>query len=220
MKGIDTQLEYDTLLIGVSKEKLEKRLEKILDIRKFEIDLYWKRATYFWAFLIAAFTAYGITVSSFSQNANKNDLLKFRFAIICFGFLLSIAFFLVNKASRFWQENWEAHTDYSEQRVLGPLYSLTFPTSSRKSLFNLSDSYSASVSRINIYISFVIIVIWLSLLLDFSQQYLKFARSIASVDVFYTGLLLFSLLSVHFLLFRTISDLGESPSKFVLRERP
>ena len=29
-----------------------------LDIRKFEIDLYWKRAAYFWTFIAAAFGAY------------------------------------------------------------------------------------------------------------------------------------------------------------------
>jgi hypothetical protein len=30
-----------------------------LDIRKFEIELYWKRATYFWTFIGATFAAYG-----------------------------------------------------------------------------------------------------------------------------------------------------------------
>jgi lipopolysaccharide export LptBFGC system permease protein LptF len=28
------------------------------DIRKFEIELYWKRATYFWTFIAAAFAGY------------------------------------------------------------------------------------------------------------------------------------------------------------------
>ena len=32
-----------------------------LDIRKFEIELYWKRATYYWAFIAAAFAGYALT---------------------------------------------------------------------------------------------------------------------------------------------------------------
>lgn len=33
----------------------KKALENILDIRKFEIEMYWKRATYFWTFIGAVF---------------------------------------------------------------------------------------------------------------------------------------------------------------------
>ena len=33
-------------------------LKVALDIRKFEIELYWKRTTFFWAFLVAIYTAY------------------------------------------------------------------------------------------------------------------------------------------------------------------
>ena len=32
-----------------------RALAYALDIRKFEIELYWKRGTYFWAFIAAAF---------------------------------------------------------------------------------------------------------------------------------------------------------------------
>ncbi len=35
-------------------QDLKKRaLERAIDIRKFEIDLYWKRAAYFWTFIAA-----------------------------------------------------------------------------------------------------------------------------------------------------------------------
>jgi hypothetical protein len=125
---------------------------------------------------------------------------------------------MVNKASKFWQENWEAHADFSEQKVLGPLYRLTFPASNRQDLFSLTERYSASVSRINIYISVVIIVFWLSMLLDFCYQNLSIAKSIASIDIYYTGLLLFTSYSCYFLLFKTGSDLEKSSSKFILRD--
>ena len=45
------------------EDKEEKALEHALDIRKFEIELYWKRATYFWTFIgatLAGFVAGGI----------------------------------------------------------------------------------------------------------------------------------------------------------------
>lgn len=40
------------------KSDAEKALQFALDIRKFEIDLYWKRATYFWAFLAVTLAGY------------------------------------------------------------------------------------------------------------------------------------------------------------------
>jgi hypothetical protein len=42
----------------LNKPLLEKALEHALDIRKFEIELYWKRASYFWTLIAAAFAAY------------------------------------------------------------------------------------------------------------------------------------------------------------------
>ncbi|MBV5304022.1 MAG: hypothetical protein JZU70_07475 [Chlorobium sp.] len=41
-----------------NKSKVKKALKHALDIRKFEIELYWKRATYFWALIVVAFTGY------------------------------------------------------------------------------------------------------------------------------------------------------------------
>lgn len=41
--------------------ELNKKCEALkmaLDTRKFEIELYWKRATYFWAFIALAFGAF------------------------------------------------------------------------------------------------------------------------------------------------------------------
>ena len=39
----------------------KEALRFALEIRKFEIELYWKRGTYFWAFIAVAFAAYGVT---------------------------------------------------------------------------------------------------------------------------------------------------------------
>jgi hypothetical protein len=39
-------------------ERQKQALKQALDIRKFEIDLYWKRAIYFWTLIAAAFAGY------------------------------------------------------------------------------------------------------------------------------------------------------------------
>jgi len=68
-KEITSKSDYDYLIsskkipvAGTEDDIASRRLEKILDIRKFEIDLYWKRATYFWAFIAASLTGYGLTM--------------------------------------------------------------------------------------------------------------------------------------------------------------
>ena len=38
-----------------AEKKYEKALEYALETRKFEIELYWERAKYFWAFIAASF---------------------------------------------------------------------------------------------------------------------------------------------------------------------
>ena len=46
---------------------LEEALKIALDTRKFEIELYWKRASYFWLFIGAVFVAYFSTLKSDSS---------------------------------------------------------------------------------------------------------------------------------------------------------
>ena len=41
-----------------TKTDPKKALDLALEIRKFEIELYWKRATYFWAFITVAIAGY------------------------------------------------------------------------------------------------------------------------------------------------------------------
>ncbi|MGC9946768.1 MAG: hypothetical protein ABSF64_10410 [Bryobacteraceae bacterium] len=53
--------------------KRKEALEHAMDIRKFEIDLYWKRATYFWTFIGASLAGYAAVQAS-STIADKGDL--------------------------------------------------------------------------------------------------------------------------------------------------
>ena len=45
---MDYQLKYEC--------KIKETLRKAWEIRNFEINLYWKRALYFWGFIVLAFS--------------------------------------------------------------------------------------------------------------------------------------------------------------------
>jgi len=134
----------------------EEALKCALDIRKFEIELYWKRATYFWTLIAAAFAGYVALASV--EEVNPGLV----FLICCLGVLLSAAWYLVNRGSKFWQENWERHVDILEDEIMGPLYKTTL---SRDSFFFLKfwTGYPYSVSKINQLVSLFVLIVWIGL---------------------------------------------------------
>ena len=136
----------------------EKALEFALDIRKFEIELYWKRATYFWAFIAASFAGYAIVYKVSSAN-NSWLLLVFS----CLGLIFSVAWYLVNRGSKFWQNNWERHVDLLEDHVIGPLYKIIAKNTQNKNPLTSAGQYS--VSKINQILSAFISVFWLMLII-------------------------------------------------------
>jgi len=174
-REIKTKSEYNFLISsskipvsGTEDDIASRRLEKILDIRKFEIDLYWKRATYFWAFIAASLTGYGLTITS--DNPDAEGVLKFQFIIICFGLIFSLAWYLVNKGSKFWQENWEKHLDLTEDEVIGPLYKTTINKESHSSFWNPTKAYAVSVSKVNQILSLFVLLIWVCIMIHFVYE--------------------------------------------------
>jgi hypothetical protein len=95
-------------------EPQREALRQALDIRKFEIDLYWKRATYFWTFIGAAFAAYFVLPKD-----GEPRVLEPTYAVTCLGFLFSLAWYFVNRGSKAWQQNWEMHVDLLEDEAMG-----------------------------------------------------------------------------------------------------
>src|SRR5690606_624251 len=105
-----------TKALGVKSDgsiTIEKLLERAYQIRNFEIELYWKRASYFWGFLIAAFTAFFV-VSDTSKFGNKPH---YELLVICIGFIFSLSWYLVNRGSLYWQANWERMIEAIEERL-------------------------------------------------------------------------------------------------------
>jgi hypothetical protein len=136
----------------------EKALKHALDIRKFEIDLYWKRATYFWTLIAASFAGYFALQNT---DLSKRDGFSI-FVIACIGLILSFSWHLVNRGSKYWQENWERHVDVLAETVIGPLYRTTLS----KDYWDLLKPHKAfpfSVSRVNQIVSLFITLIWAGL---------------------------------------------------------
>ena len=132
-----------------------RALAYALDIRKFEIELYWKRATYFWAFIAAAFAGYALT---YKTAADYEPWLSLLFSAL--GLLFSVAWYLVNRGSKFWQNNWERHVDLLEDMTLGPLYKV-IATNSESNKFTAAGQYS--VTKINQLLSLFTVLIWVIL---------------------------------------------------------
>jgi lipopolysaccharide export LptBFGC system permease protein LptF len=103
------------------KANCESALAIALDIRKFEIELYWKRATYFWSFLAVTLAGYfGLLVAKDLPSTRQGEALLTVSCVSCLGVVFSVAWYFVNRASKFWQENWEKHVDLLEDaRELG-----------------------------------------------------------------------------------------------------
>lgn len=160
MYFIDNKEEYYlhiTRFCKTDKEKrqvLEKAYEVALDTRKFEISLYWKRATYFWGFIGAIFIAYFALVGS--ENFAEYRLLTIPLSLI--GIAFSLGWYFVNRGSKLWQENWETNIAFLEEYINGPLFkSVVVPNLRFK---NITRSFPYSVSRVNITLSFITILFW------------------------------------------------------------
>jgi hypothetical protein len=130
------------------KNKEKEALKHALDIRKFEIELYWKRATYFWTFIGASFAGY-FAIQNLTNNKDLSIIIS------CLGIIFSLSWVFVNKGSKHWQENWENHVDLLEDKIVGPLYKtvLTRPKKNHTFVNLLVGPSGFSVSKINQLIS-------------------------------------------------------------------
>ena len=151
LKAGDIELQLSEPKKGITG----KALEHALDIRKFEIELYWKRATYFWTFIAAVLIAFFAIYSS--ENLEKSLKQDFSVMLSCLGVVFSFAWVLVNKGSKFWQENWEQHVDALEDSVTGPLYKTIMPKKDTNWLVN---SAQISVSKVNQLVSIYVFLLW------------------------------------------------------------
>ncbi|MGA2896827.1 MAG: hypothetical protein ABSE27_04440 [Acidobacteriaceae bacterium] len=152
------KLAFPDSVEGNNQSKRGMALELAWKIRNFEIELYWKRAAYFWTFIAAAFVAFGVMASAkFHSETVRSELLVL---FGCLGVVFSFSWFRVNKGSKFWQENWETHIDLLEDEVLGPLYKTVLMKKTSPWYRGMTSSRAISVSKVNSLVSVFVTLFW------------------------------------------------------------
>jgi hypothetical protein len=142
-------------LAAEPSERQREALKQALDVRKFEIDTYWKRATYFWTLIAVTFGGY------FALGGQPNP--DGSFLVGCLGLLFSAGWYLVNRGSSSWQRNWEGHVDLLEDEVMGPLHK-TLINRKAQPFADFAGPYPYSPSRVNIILSICVTAAWLVLI--------------------------------------------------------
>ncbi|ENM3816781.1 hypothetical protein KG376_002391 [Vibrio cholerae] len=159
------QKQYDkTFDVGnPDSRKLQAAFAQVCDIRKFEIELYWKRAAYFWALIVVAFAGYFSILSSEITKVESKYFLSLVVASI--GFVFTFAWFLSCRGSKYWQENWENHMDLLENSITGPLYKTLLERPKPMPFFDkwVTGPASISVSKVNQWVAVFVLFCWVSL---------------------------------------------------------
>ncbi len=185
---------FSKSIVGKAEWRQEA-LKHALDIRKFEIELYWKRAAYFWTLIAASFAGYFALQSVEATKRNGPSI----FIITCIGFVVSFAWYLVNRGSKYWQENWERHVDVLGEKVIGPLYRTTLSRDPWWCVLKIASGFPFSVSRVNQIVSLFITVLWGGLAL----RAFPFSQAIPLSGVAgYRGMAGFTAIFVVLLLYR------------------
>lgn len=140
------------------KEEMTNKelLDRAHEIRKFEIDLYWRRTAYFWTLIAAAFLAFFAIHSAEELTSPSKEVLSF--VVGNLGFVFSLGWFLINRGSKFWQQNWEAQVDRLECCVGVALHRSVAIRNDKECWLVGSKPYS--VSKINQITSFYVTFIW------------------------------------------------------------
>ncbi len=152
------------------KEQIVGAYRECSDNRRFEIERYWGRSTYFSVCLGAILVAFfGVITWDVAFN-NLHYLLKNIILLVLsyVATVLSLVWYYVGKGSKEWQEVYEMRMYYLENSVTGGFHKIfsvpdevhnngnrVYP----KGYFNLKP-YPYSVSKLNLVISLTAFVIW------------------------------------------------------------
>lgn len=139
-------------------KNLSQAAQIALDTRKFEIDLYWKRATYFWTFISADIAAVAIIYAEMEPSIEKSTLMSL-FSFL--GIFFSVGWYFVNRGSKYWQENWEDHIGLLITKEAGPIFK--YRKCPKNNFRRLNGAYPFSVSKVNQFLSGMTSVFWLLL---------------------------------------------------------
>jgi len=198
------------------RNRQESALDRAWRTRSFEIELYWKRATYFWTIIGVLFAGYALVASKAGESeATANQVASLngiQVALACVGLVISVAWYLVNRGSSAWQRNWEAHVDALEDEVTGPLHKTVRDVSDYR-LHDWLGPLDVSPSKVTIAVSLFVALMWSGLLiaaLPVAWWPFKFGRP--ATEGLITFSLVLTMIALWFLLFgKTVRTRPDDP---------
>lgn len=124
--------------------------DKILELRKFEIENFWKRTLFFWG-----------TIALIYAGFFKADLKDYQIIIPLIGLLFNIIFSLSTRGSKYWQEHWETMAVVYENELSFDLFkhdTQSIVKNHSKSKF--TRPYRFSVSKLTMLLSDLSVLVW------------------------------------------------------------
>ena len=158
MEKITKEDYYKLFVQNRTKEEIEKAYQKAWESKNFEIENYWKRANYFWAFQVVSFGGYFSILNSEIYNKYPQVL----YCVITIGIITSFAWAFINNGSKAWQRNWENQVEMLEDEITGPLYKV------------VTVDKTFSVSKINEIVSRYFVVVWVVLAINYFVEKITF----------------------------------------------
>jgi hypothetical protein len=180
LKPISEKAYKEDIFGKLTPKQLERAYEKAWEAKNFEINNYWKRANYFWAFQVASFAGYfGVLGSDVYV-----DYPEILYYVICIGFVTSLAWSFINIGSKTWQRHWEIHVDLLEEKITGPLYKI------------VTTEKTYSVSKINEIISRFFTTIWILIGFKYLFENISFYKG--GIDDVALSVIFSSILVIYF----------------------
>lgn len=127
--------------------------DKILELRKFEIENFWKRTLFFWGTIALVYAGFF-----------KADLKEYQIVIPLIGLLFNLIFSLSTRGSKYWQEHWETMAIVYENELQFDLFkhdTQNLVRENSKSVF--TRPYRFSVSKLTMLLSDLSVLLWVIL---------------------------------------------------------
>lgn len=143
-----------------SERMRSRALKEAQEVRRFEIQLYWHRTAFFWAFITIIYTAlFSVLCKYVDCSCKYSFFVPAISALSGLGIFFSVAWHMVNKGSKFWQKNWETHVSLLEEAEIGPLYDVYLnPKGTLKEKLCPISEFDFSVTKVTMWTSAIMIL--------------------------------------------------------------
>lgn len=146
----NTERELTEQLKTISEKDRLTLYNKAIELRKFEIENFWKRTLFFWGIIAIIYAGY-----------LKAELNEYAIVLPLIGTLFNVIFSLSIRGSKYWQEHWETVSRLYENTFDYKL--LQIDTKELIDSYNepfLTKPFRFSVSKLTMLISDLSAIVW------------------------------------------------------------